>query len=366
MSKITKYILAHGWTGWMARFLVGVVFVFSSAVKALDPYGTVLKMDEYFVAMGMEWLSGARIVLAVAMIAFEMLLGVALLVKAWPRVTAWVALIFNGFYLLLTLWVAVANPVAECGCFGDVIVLSNWQTFGKNVVLTLLALVVFAARGRGKSCRLGCVASVVAFALVVAFEIYSLICLPVVERFPFGEGVNLSEAIEEDLVSTASESRVVCRNLMTGQLESFAAEDQRWWDESLWEFVELDVPKSEVKVRASEFVIYSGIYNITPQLLSVGMCRLLCVERLDRLSLEEIVKLQAIADDCLSRGDRVIVVTASPLIEAQTLFPSVEFGNMDPVVLRALVRAPAGMVSISRGTILHKASLWGLKTAATK
>jgi uncharacterized membrane protein YphA (DoxX/SURF4 family) len=92
MSKITKYILEHGWMGLVARIVIGAVFIFSSAVKAVDPYGTVLKMDEYFVAMGMEWLSGARIVLAVAMIAFEMLLGVALLVKAWPRVTAWAAL----------------------------------------------------------------------------------------------------------------------------------------------------------------------------------------------------------------------------------------------------------------------------------
>ncbi|MBP3441062.1 MAG: DoxX family protein [Tidjanibacter sp.] len=360
MSKITKYILAHGWTEWVARVVIGVVFIFSSAVKAIDPYGTVLKMDEYFVAMGLEWLSGAGVVLAVGLIALEMLLGVALLLRAWPRLMAWAAVVFNGFYLLLTLWVAVADPVAECGCFGDVVILSNWQTFGKNVVLTLLTLPILWRRKESSGRAWSTVATLVLTALTLAFAIYSLIKLPVVEKFPFGVGVNLPEAIEEDLVGAADQSVVVCRNLQTGQMTEFASDDSTWWNEQEWEFVELKTTKTQAKVRASEFVLHSGGYNLTPQLMLVPMCRLLCAERLDRLSLEEQRKMRMIAKDCLSRGNRVVVVTSSPLIEAQTMFPELEFCNMDPVVLRALLRAPAGMVSVSKGTIIHKASLWAL------
>lgn len=361
IKKIRDYVVGHRWTESLARLLMGVVFIFSSAVKAVDPYGTVLKMEEYFVAMGVEWLSSLSLVLAVAVIAVEMLLGVALVLRAMPRVTAWVALVFNGFYLLLTFWSAVADPVAECGCFGDVLVLSNWQTFGKNVVLMLLALVVFVCRKEGEGRRSSAVVSLVAFGATVAFAIYSLICLPVVEKFPFGEGVNIPQAIEADLVSVADRSSVVCRNVNSGQLEEFDPEDPTWWDESVWEFVELKTPKSEVKVRANEFILQSGDYNLTPQLMGLNMCRLLCVERMDRLNLQQITKLRAIAADCASRGDRVVVVTSSPLIDAQTLFPGLEFCNMDNVVLRALLRAPAGMVSISKGTIIHKASLWAIQ-----
>lgn len=360
MSKITKYILAHGWTGWMARILVGVVFIFSSAVKALDPYGTVLKMEEYFVAMGMEWLSWLSVALAVVLIVFEMFLGVALMVKAWPRVVTWVATLFSGFYLLLTLWVAVADPVAECGCFGDVVILSNWQTFGKNVALMLLVLVLLGRRRVDEARRWSGVATMVATALTLAFTLYSLIMLPVVEKFPFGEGVNLTKAIEEDLVDVADESVVICRSLQTGERVEFLPEDPTWWDEQLWEFVELRSSRGSVKVHASEFVLHAGGLNITPQILQTPMCRLLCAERLDRLSLEEQRKMRALAVDCISRGNRVVVVTASPLMEAQQMFPGVEFCNMDPVVMRALLRAPSGMVTISRGVILHKASLWAL------
>ena len=361
MSNIKRYIVAHGWMEMAARTVLGGVFVLSAAVKVLDPYGTVLKMEEYFTAMGLEWLSGASVVLTVGLLAVEMLLGVALVLRAAPRQTAWAALTMNGLYLLLTLWVAVANPVADCGCFGDWLVLSNWQTFGKNVILTLLAVVVFLYRGEREGCRWGLMGALVAFGATVAFAIYSLIMLPVVEKFPFGEGVNIPEAVEKDLVASAEQSYVICRNMHSGELVSFEADDERWWQEGCWEFVELKSPTSELRVRPSEFVLHAGDYNLTPQVMQARMCRLLCVERLDRLSLKEIVKLRAIAADCLLRGDRVVVVTASPLIEAQTLFPGVEFCNLDPVVLRALLRAPAGMVSISCGTILHKGSLWGIR-----
>lgn len=361
IRKIKEYVATRCWPELVARVIMGLVFLFSAGVKAVDPYGMVLKMEEYFVAMGLEglWvLSGA---LTVAVVALEMALGVALLLSAMPRATAWVALVFNGFYLMLTLWTAIANPVAECGCFGDVLVLTNWQTFGKNVVLGLLALVIFARRRVGESRRWSSVASLVALVATAAFAIYSLICLPVVEKFPFGEGVNIPQAIEEDLLLSAEESQVVCRSVATGEVRCFSVDDQEWWNEDVWEFVELDTPKEEVKVRASEFVLYSGGFNLTPQLMMANMCRLLCVERVERLSLADITKLRAIADDCLSRGDRVVVVTSSPLIDAQTVLPNLECCNLDAVVLRALLRAPAGMVSLSDGTIIHKASLEAIK-----
>ena len=344
----------------MARILVGVVFVFSSAVKALDPYGTVLKMEEYFVAMGMEWLSGARIVLAVAMIAFEMLLGVALLVKAWPRVVTWVATLFNGFYLLLTLWVAVADPVAECGCFGDVVTISNWATFGKNVVLTLLSVVAVWGAREGGECRRGLWGSLLVALLGVAFVTRNFICLPVADVFPFDEGVNIPEIIAEEMEAEAEQSWVTCRNRSTGEERRFAATDPEWWNEEMWEFVALEQPEESVKVGAMDFRLFVDDLDLTEHLLSMPICRLVCVEDVERPTAGEQAKLVRLIDACRLRGERVVLVTSSPLVRASELYPSVEVCNMDPVALRALLRAPMGVVSLNYGTIVHKATLWRL------
>ena len=358
---VREYIQRHSWTGLVARLLVGAVFAFSSAVKAIDPYGTVLKMDEYFVAMGMEWLSGAATLLAVGLITVEMLLGVMLLLGALPRLTSTVTLFFNGFYLLLTLWIAIANPVADCGCFGDVLVLTNGQTLAKNVLLVLLTLVIFLRRKEAKGALWRSGVSFGVGAATLGFTIYSLIMLPVVERFPFGVGVNLPQAIEQELIASADETYVICRDLATGKQHRFGVNDQEWWDTTRWEFVRTEVPKEELKVRVSEFVLSAGRRNLTEEILSMEVCHLLCAEDVSDLSEKEKEKIWRIADECRASGARVLIVSASPLFQVQEMFPGLEFANMDPVVMRALLRAPAGAVMLHNGTIVYKASLARLK-----
>jgi uncharacterized membrane protein YphA (DoxX/SURF4 family) len=135
------------------RVAVGCVFIFSGVVKGLDPYGTVIKIGEYLHAMGIEWLGPLAGVACVALVSLEVALGVALVVGAWPRVVAPVVLAFNVFYTALTLWLAVANPIGDCGCFGDVVVLTNWQTFWKNVALAVASAVVWAVLRRENGAR---------------------------------------------------------------------------------------------------------------------------------------------------------------------------------------------------------------------
>lgn len=328
----------------------------------MDPYGTVLKIGEYIGALQLHWAEPAATPLAVALIGLEMLVGVALVVGAAPRLTARVALVLNGFFALFTLWIAIANPVAECGCFGDVLHLTNWQTFAKNVVLVALSVVVL----RGSTGRKGRVWSAVVSLLmmcgVVALSIYSLILLPVVDRFPFGEGVNIAEAMADQRAEQMEQPFVVCHNLSSGEERKFSLEDKEWWNEEVWEFVRTESPTyDDVRVSIRDFRLTSGSFDITDQILAMPYCRLLCVEDVTSLSPEELTKLRRIGLDCVAKGDRVVVVTASPLRRAESLFPGLEFCNMDAVALRALLRAPAGVVTLKRGVVMQKVSLASLK-----
>ncbi|HEY4785751.1 MAG TPA: MauE/DoxX family redox-associated membrane protein, partial [Bacteroidales bacterium] len=123
----------------IARILVGLVFIFSGFVKGIDPMGSAIKFSEYFETFHLTWLSSFALVLSIAQSTAEFLIGVALLVGLRMRVTAWATLIFMGFFLVLTFYIAIANPVTDCGCFGDALVITNWQTFYKNIVLMALA-----------------------------------------------------------------------------------------------------------------------------------------------------------------------------------------------------------------------------------
>ena len=129
----------------IARLLLAVVFILSGFVKAVDPLGTQYKTADYLTAMHLGQYVPDFVTLgfAVLLSALEFVLGVCLLFAIRRRMVSKLVLLLMAVMTPLTLWLAVADPISDCGCFGDAVVLTNWQTFGKNVVLLLLALAVW-------------------------------------------------------------------------------------------------------------------------------------------------------------------------------------------------------------------------------
>ena len=130
----------------ITRILFGVVFIFSGFVKGIDPWGSAYKFTDYFNAMGLEWLIWAAFPLGVVLAFAEFAIGVAFLFNWGMRLFSWLGLAFMVFFTPLTLWIALKNPVTDCGCFGDALVISNWETFYKNLALIVIALLVFWKR----------------------------------------------------------------------------------------------------------------------------------------------------------------------------------------------------------------------------
>jgi len=118
----------------ISQFLIGAVFTFSGFVKAVDPLGSQYKFHDYFIALGMEWLTPLALVLGIILSSAEFLVGVSLLINVKPKLGTWGATAFMVIFTPLTLWIAIKNPVTDCGCFGDALVISNWATFYKNIV----------------------------------------------------------------------------------------------------------------------------------------------------------------------------------------------------------------------------------------
>ena len=132
----------------ISRFLFGIVFVFSGFVKAIDPLGSTYKIEDYLRTFGgiFESMVDYAFPLAIALSTIELLIGLSLIFKIHLKLTMLLALLFMIVMTPLTLYIAIKNPVSDCGCFGDALVISNWMTFFKNVVLISLIILMVIYR----------------------------------------------------------------------------------------------------------------------------------------------------------------------------------------------------------------------------
>ena len=135
---------------FLSRIIVGLVFMFSGIVKAVDPLGSAYKFNDYFIAFNLDFLKPFALVLAILLFTAEFLAGFSVLSGYRQRTGIWGVLLLMIVFTPLTLVLALTNPVSDCGCFGDAIHLTNWQTFWKNVVLMVFTLILFAGRKRIK------------------------------------------------------------------------------------------------------------------------------------------------------------------------------------------------------------------------
>jgi uncharacterized membrane protein YphA (DoxX/SURF4 family) len=182
----------------LCRIIVGIVFIYSGFVKGIDPLGSDYKFTDYFNAFGMGWMNATTLFFSFALSLVEFLIGIALLFNLWVSRMTWGSLLFMAFFTPLTLVLALTNPVSDCGCFGDAMILTNWQTFWKNIILLLLAIMIFMYRKEYKS-SLPLVGQFSFLALagagMLCLSVYCYRHLPVLDFRPYAVGKNITEGM---------------------------------------------------------------------------------------------------------------------------------------------------------------------------
>ena len=178
----------------LMRLTVGGIFAFSGFAKGIDPWGTYYKVSDYLTAMGLEQWADTALFIAVALAAIEFMIGIAIIVGAYRRSSPWMALVFMLIMTPITLWIAITGAVADCGCFGDALHLSNWATFGKNLLL-LLGVIYLLAFNRSVRSIYGpaiqWMVMAVSFALVMAIAYYGYFKQPLIDYRPYPIGTRL-------------------------------------------------------------------------------------------------------------------------------------------------------------------------------
>ncbi len=225
-----------------SRVFVGIIFIYSGFVKVVDPLGTAYKFGDYFIAMHLEFLNSLSLPMSIALSVAELLIGIVLLFNLLPKISSWAVLLFMGLFTPLTLWLAVANPVADCGCFGDALILTNWQTFFKNVIILVFVLIIFMQRKKFKPLygqfwqwTLSVVMGTASFWLTF----YCLANLPIIDFRPYHIGANIQDGMlipdeEKDNVDVYESVFIYEKD---GKQKEFLTENL---PDSTWAFIDAD------------------------------------------------------------------------------------------------------------------------------
>ena len=221
----------------LMRLTVGGVFIYSGFTKAIDPWGSCYKITDYLAAMGLTEWTGTALFVAVALAVMEFMLGIAIALGSYRRSAPVVALVMMLVMTPLTLWLAVTGAVPDCGCFGDALHLSNWATFGKNVLLLLgiIYLLAFNKSLRGVyGPAVQWVVLALSFALVISVAYYGYFTQPLIDYRPYPEGTRLVSSTAED--SDEGEDDFIFIYSKNGEEHEFTI-DSLPDEEDGWEYV---------------------------------------------------------------------------------------------------------------------------------
>ncbi len=358
MDRKTKNMIAD-----VCRVLLGLTFVFSGFVKTVDPWGTAIKITEYLNTFGFETLNNYRFGFAIWFCAAELMMGLMLTFKIKTRLISIFAMLIMTFFLVLTFVTATWIPVEDCGCFGDALKLSPWASFGKNVVLWILAFVVWL---NARKTLAFLPVSVKEWVCTILFACiaggigaWCYYHLPLMDFLPYKKGVDLYEAIYND-DAAQDETRLVYRDLSDGSLHEFAVSDTTWYDTARWEFVEqADSGGFAVDVALREFAIFNSGGDATREIVGYpGRVYILSAVKLDKIRPRCAERFAKIVERAAAEGAKVILITASPISSPEI----VSFGasapvavyNVDATTMITMLRATTGMVVLDGGIITDK------------
>ena len=346
----------------ISRTLLALVFIFSGVVKAIDPLGTVYKIEDYLKAFGGLFTDLMPVAQTAAwiLIILELLLGVCMLLNVRTKWTSWIALLFYCVMTPLTLYIALTNPVSDCGCFGDAILLTNWQTFWKNIILIILAITLVCLRKSTHQLWRGWMELVIAattIAAALSFMTWTNQHLPVKDFRPYKIGNHLP-TIMEDYEPDQYEYTYICAKDSIEQ--AFTADN---YPDSTWTLVryesKLIKQGDDSPIHDFEIINTYGDDLTWDILESEEPVTLVIMYDLAKADKKQLVKVAALKNNTEQPLNNFYILTGSStdeIIAFAQEYPELEecICTCDPVTLKTIVRANPGVIVLRNGTVIDK------------
>ena len=352
----------------IARVFVGLVFIFSSFVKGVDPLGTAFKINDYLTAwqfggISLEWLQPAAPFLSMLLITLEFLVGVMLLTGSFRRGTAWLLALMMLFFTATTLYDAITNKVSDCGCFGDAIKLTNWQTFWKNVVLDIPTVWIFLTRSLRlkKRTERDTLTALFAIVLMVIFGLFNINNEPCIDFRAWKVGNQMVDMDE----SLQVKSYLTYRNKTTGETQEFLSEelmqkmeDPTWEETWEWESSRVEDPH---QIQADGFAMMDLEMNDHAQefIASEDYLMMVTLYDVDKVDDRGVASLQRMHEYCDENNIQMVILTSALPEDIQQFLHKVQLDDLeyyfaDGTAIKTVMRSNPGFTLMRGGKVLGK------------
>ena len=348
------------WIANISRILVGMIFVFSGFVKGVDPLGTAYRLEDYFVAFNWEFFIPLALFFSILLCSLEFVIGVMLLLNLRMKITSWLLLAMMLFFTLLTLNDALYNPVPDCGCFGDAIKLTNWQTFYKNLFLLPLAILIFIYRKKFKPFTSSGKQWLIAVFFIGLFAGFSYMCyshLPVVDFTEWKTGHKLYPENPQPV-----KYFLTYKNKKSGEAKEYLSPNYPFNDSvwmAQWDFVSQRVEDPNIYYGKSLIISDTTGNNVTESIirnpdyqLIVNSYDLSKADKAAFLKLNDFCA-KAYADNIAT----VVLVSSTPAEIVKFVNENklhLDFYTSDDIALKTIVRSNPGLLLMKDGVILKK------------
>lgn len=347
----------------LARLFTGVLFIISGLIKANDPVGFGIKLEEYFTVFGTEIFIPLATGLAIFICVFEIVLGVALLLGYRIKLVLWLLLLMIVFFSFLTFYSAYFDKVTDCGCFGDAVKLTPWQSFGKDMILLVLILIIFTRADKIYPILVKNISASLVWLSLIASTLFGLYCyhyLPVKDFRPYKVGNNIPELMETPDGAPTDEYDIIWRYKVNGEEKEFRNEDAPWDIEGA-EYVSRDevLIKEGYKPPIHDFSITDLDNNdYTADFLEAEYSLFVITHKIDKARTESFEKVNELARWSTDNGVRVAGLAASPPMDIKAYNrvrnTPYEVFTADATTLKTIIRSNPGLVFLKKGTVVGK------------
>ena len=347
----------------VVRIFVGILFIISGFIKLNDPVGFSFKLEEYFSqgVLDLPFLTPFALAISILVVIVEVMVGVMLILGYKRKLTVWTLLAMIIFFTFLTFYSAYFNKVTDCGCFGDAIKLTPWESFTKDVVLLVLILIIYVGRKYitplVNSKTLMSVLYV-SFIACVGYVYYVLNHLPVIDFRPYEIGKNIEEGMNTPADAPKAVFEYKWKFNVNGNEEIYITNGDYPTVDGEFIDVETEEIQAGYEPPVHDFTIEQNGEDFAAALLQEPKLVMVIAYDLRKSNLEVFKEIKAVTDKALKSGYKVIGMSASGPDQTDALKKennlAFDFYFTDETTLKTIVRSNPGVLVLEKGTIVQK------------
>jgi len=341
------------------RVFTGLIFIFSSFVKGVDPIGTDYRVVDYLEAYGWYFLMDYTLALSILLISVEFLLGVAMVFKLRIRLASLGVLLIMVFFTIVTYFDAMYELVPDCGCFGDAVKLTNWETFYKNIVLLAFALFIFLYRSKIVIRMSNLMQTIVLIAILGVFDLFishNYNHLPVIDFREWKVGNDMKSSGKETVVNY-----LAYKNKNTGEIKEYISPNYPWNDSvwmSEWEFVDQRIDNSQLELKHGLIIEDENGHDLTDEIIeNHGYQFILTSYDLDDAAGQGMIDAGTIFNKLMDSDISFVMLTPSlDVIDKYRDKYKINYDvyPADDIELKAMIRSNPGLVLLKNGIVIEK------------